>query len=80
MTTQSPIPPVKRQVAFDDVLPATLLLSALRALRRGDFEASLPLGYSGIAGEIIGPVWTPPPDWFTSIMLAMAPSLRRRSE
>ncbi len=26
---------------------------------------------SGIAGEIIGPIWTPPPDWFTSIMLAM---------
>ena len=26
---------------------------------------------SGIAGEVIGPIWTPPPDWFTSIMLAM---------
>ena len=26
---------------------------------------------SGIAGEIIGPVWNPPPDWFTSTMLAM---------
>jgi adenylate cyclase len=26
---------------------------------------------SGLAGEIIGPVWTPPPDWFTSTMLAM---------
>ncbi|HEY3493868.1 MAG TPA: HAMP domain-containing protein, partial [Polyangiaceae bacterium] len=52
MTTQSPIPPVKRQVAFDDVLPATLVLSTLRALRRGDFEASLPLGFTGIAGEI----------------------------
>ena len=26
---------------------------------------------SGIAGEIIGPIWTPPPDWFTSTMLAM---------
>src|SRR6186997_403823 len=26
---------------------------------------------SGIAGEAIGPIWTPPPDWFTSIMLAM---------
>ena len=26
---------------------------------------------SGIAGEIIGPVWDPPPDWFTSTMLAM---------
>ena len=26
---------------------------------------------SGVAGEIIGPVWDPPPDWFTSTMLAM---------
>jgi adenylate cyclase len=26
---------------------------------------------SGLAGELIGPVWDPPPDWFTSIMLAM---------
>jgi guanylate cyclase len=26
---------------------------------------------SGLAGEIIGPIWTPPPDWFTSTMLAL---------
>jgi adenylate cyclase len=26
---------------------------------------------SGIAGEVIGPIWDPPPDWFTSIMLAL---------
>src|SRR5262245_53791055 len=26
---------------------------------------------SGLAGELIGPVWTPPPDWFTSTMLAL---------
>jgi len=26
---------------------------------------------SGITGEAIGPIWAPPPDWFTSIMLAM---------
>ena len=26
---------------------------------------------SGIAGEIIGPIWPPPPDWFTSTMLAL---------
>jgi guanylate cyclase len=26
---------------------------------------------SGIAGEIIGPVWTPVPGWFTSTMLAL---------
>jgi adenylate cyclase len=26
---------------------------------------------SGIAGEIVGPVWTAPPAWFTSTMLAM---------
>jgi guanylate cyclase len=26
---------------------------------------------SGLAGELIGPVWDPPPDWFTSTMLAM---------
>ena len=26
---------------------------------------------SGLAGEIIGPVWDPPPNWFTSTMLAM---------
>jgi HAMP domain-containing protein/CheY-like chemotaxis protein/signal transduction histidine kinase len=43
---------VKRQVALDDVLPASLVLSTLRAFRRGDFEAALPLGFTGIAGEI----------------------------
>ena len=26
---------------------------------------------SGIAGEIIGPIWSPPPNWFTSTMLAL---------
>jgi len=26
---------------------------------------------SGIAGEILGPVWTPLPDWFTTTMLAL---------
>ena len=26
---------------------------------------------SGIAGEIIGPIWSPLPDWFTSTMLAL---------
>jgi adenylate cyclase len=26
---------------------------------------------SGLAGEIIGPVWEPPPGWFTSTMLAL---------
>jgi guanylate cyclase len=26
---------------------------------------------SGIAGEVIGPIWDPPPNWFTSIMLAL---------
>jgi adenylate cyclase len=26
---------------------------------------------SGIAGEVIGPLWAPPPDWFTSTMLAL---------
>jgi adenylate cyclase len=26
---------------------------------------------SGIAGEVVGPIWTPPPGWFTSTMLAM---------
>jgi guanylate cyclase len=26
---------------------------------------------AGLAGEIIGPIWDPPPDWFTSTMLAM---------
>src|SRR5262245_50989783 len=26
---------------------------------------------SGLAGEIIGPVWDPVPQWFTTIMLAM---------
>ena len=26
---------------------------------------------SGLAGELLGPVWDPPPDWFTSTMLAM---------
>ncbi|HEU0248648.1 MAG TPA: adenylate/guanylate cyclase domain-containing protein [Gaiellaceae bacterium] len=26
---------------------------------------------SGIAGEVVGPIWPPPPDWFTSTMLAL---------
>jgi adenylate cyclase len=26
---------------------------------------------SGLAGELIGPVWDPPPDWFTTTMLAL---------
>jgi guanylate cyclase len=26
---------------------------------------------SGIAGEVMGPIWTPPPVWFTSTMLAL---------
>jgi adenylate cyclase len=26
---------------------------------------------SGLAGEIIGPIWEPPPGWFTSTMLAL---------
>jgi CheY-like chemotaxis protein/HAMP domain-containing protein/signal transduction histidine kinase len=54
MTTQSPLPtPTTRHAALDDEgLPASLILSTLRAFRRGDFEAALPLGYTGIAGEI----------------------------
>ena len=26
---------------------------------------------SGIAGEVVGPIWPPPPNWFTSTMLAL---------
>src|SRR6185503_21281901 len=52
MTTQSTHLGVRGPVALTDVLPASLVLSTLRAFKRGDFEVSLPLEYTGVAGEI----------------------------
>ncbi len=44
----SPVDPVPLQ----EVLPAELVLSTLRAFRDGDFEVGLPRHYTGMAGEI----------------------------
>ena len=52
MTTQSTHLGVRGPVALTDVLPATIVLSTLRAFKRGDFAVALPLEYTGVAGEI----------------------------
>src|SRR5262245_56347444 len=49
MLSQSVSP---RDPAITDVLPASLVLRTLRALRRGDIEAALGNEYSGLGGEI----------------------------
>jgi guanylate cyclase len=55
------------------------ILAPLGALVFGDVRSAVRwyvafvvvfLG-SGITGEIVGPIWSPPPDWFTSTMLAL---------
>ena len=48
-----------------------LVFSNVRSAARWYVAYVLVFLGSGLAGEIIGPIWTPPPDWFTSIMLAM---------
>ena len=48
-----------------------LVFSNVRSAARWYVAYVLVFLGSGIAGEIIGPIWKPPPDWFTSIMLAM---------
>ena len=52
MTTHSTHLGIRGPVALTDVLPASLVLSTLRAFKRGDFEVSLPLEFTGVAGEI----------------------------
>ena len=52
MTTQSTHTGVRGPVVLTDVLPAALVLSTLRAFKRGDFEVELPLEFTGVAGEI----------------------------
>jgi HAMP domain-containing protein/CheY-like chemotaxis protein/GAF domain-containing protein len=52
MTTQSQHLGVRGPVTLTDVLPAALVLSTLRAFKRGDFEVELPLEFTGVAGEI----------------------------
>jgi adenylate cyclase len=55
------------------------ILAPLGALVFSDVRSAVRwyVGYvvvflgSGIAGEIIGPIWEPLPDWFTSTMLAL---------
>jgi adenylate cyclase len=55
------------------------ILAPLGALVFGDVRSAVRwyvawvvvfLG-SGLAGEILGPIWPPPPDWFTTTMLAL---------
>ena len=41
-----------RDTAITDVLPASLVLRTLRALRRGDAEIIIGNEYSGLGGEI----------------------------
>jgi adenylate cyclase len=48
-------------LVFSDVRSATRWYVAYVAVFLG----------SGIAGEVIGPIWPPPPGWFTSTMLAL---------
>jgi guanylate cyclase len=48
-----------------------LVFSEVRAAARWYVAWLVVFLGSGIAGEIIGPVWTPLPSWFTSTMLAL---------
>jgi HAMP domain-containing protein/signal transduction histidine kinase/DNA-binding response OmpR family regulator len=41
-----------RDPSIEEVLPAAAVLEALRALRSGDFDVSLPRNYTGVAGDI----------------------------
>jgi HAMP domain-containing protein/CheY-like chemotaxis protein/GAF domain-containing protein len=52
MTTHSTHLGARGPVALTDVLPAALVLSTLRAFKRGDFDVALPLEFTGVAGEI----------------------------
>jgi guanylate cyclase len=48
-----------------------LVFSAVRSAARWYVAWVVVFLGSGLAGEIIGPVWEPPPGWFTSTMLAL---------
>jgi adenylate cyclase len=48
-----------------------LVFSDVRSAARWYVAYVLVFLGSGIAGEIIGPIWDPLPDWFTSTMLAL---------
>jgi adenylate cyclase len=48
-----------------------LVFSDVRAAARWYVAWVVVFLGSGLAGEIIGPIWEPPPGWFTSTMLAL---------
>jgi HAMP domain-containing protein/signal transduction histidine kinase/DNA-binding response OmpR family regulator len=50
--SQTTIDTPQLEASATDVLSPGLLLSTLRALGNGDFDVSLPLHYTGVAGEI----------------------------
>jgi adenylate cyclase len=50
---------------------AALVFSDVRSAVRWSVAYLIVFLGSGIAGEVIGPIWEPVPGWFTSTMLAM---------
>ena len=50
---------------------AALVFSDVRSAARWYVAYVIVFLGSGIAGEAIGPIWPPPPGWFTSTMLAL---------
>ena len=50
---------------------AALVFSDVRSAVRWYVAYLVVFLGSGIAGEVVGPIWAPPPDWFTSTMLAL---------
>jgi adenylate cyclase len=50
---------------------AALVFSDVRSAGRWYVAYLVVFLGSGIAGEVIGPIWSVPPDWFTSTMLAL---------
>ncbi len=50
---------------------AALVFSTVRSAVRWYVAFVVVFLGSGLAGELIGPVWDPPPRWFTATMLAM---------
>ena len=50
---------------------AALVFSDVRSAARWYVAWVVVFLGSGIAGELIGPIWPPLPDWFTSTMLAL---------
>ena len=50
---------------------AALVFNDVRSAARWYVAYLIVFLGSGIAGEVIGPIWSPLPDWFTSAMLAL---------